>query len=90
MDRELGRKYNLYFLSWLENVATCVERKIPRYFAGQGTEETKEHLGASFIPSFILFKHRWRLFDLFLARQSAAVGRYLAPLKYWSMVPPRS
>ena len=38
MDYELGHKYNLYVLSWLENVRYCVERKIPLYHAGQGAE----------------------------------------------------
>ena len=66
MDYDLGRKYNLYVLSWLENVRTCVERKIPLYYAGQGTEKTKAHLGATFIPSFILFKHRQPVFDRLL------------------------
>ena len=66
MDHDLGRKYNLYVLSWLENVRTCVERKIPLYYAGQGTEKTKAHLGATFIPSFILFKHRLPVFDRLL------------------------
>ena len=66
MDYELGRKYNLYVLSWLENVRTCVERKIPLYHAGQGAEKTKAHLGATLIPSFILFKHRQPVIDRFL------------------------
>ena len=90
MDRELGREHNLYFLSWLENVRTCVERKIPLYYAGQGTEETKGHLGVSFIPSYILFRHRWRAFDRFLVGQPGAVGRFLGPLRYWADVKPRS
>jgi hypothetical protein len=29
MDHELGCKYNLYFLSRLENARYCVKRKIP-------------------------------------------------------------
>ena len=66
MDYELGRKYNLYVLSWLENIRTCVERKIPLYHAGQGAEKTKAHLGATFIPSFILFKHRQPVIDRLL------------------------
>src|SRR4030067_1030203 len=53
MDYELGRKYNLYVLSWLENVRCCVERKLPLYYTGQGAGKTKTHLGATFIPSFL-------------------------------------
>ena len=88
MDFELGRKYNLYVLSWLENVRTCVEQKIPLYFAGQGTEKTKAHLGATFIPSFILFKHRHRLFDRLLVRQSVVINTTLGYLGFWPAVAP--
>jgi len=83
MDYELGRKYNLYVLSWLDNVRTCMERKIPFYYAGQGTEKTKAHLGATFISSFILFKHRHPVFDRLLARQPAVIGKFLSSLRFW-------
>jgi uncharacterized protein len=83
MDFNLGRKYNLYFLSWFENVRTCVERKIPLYYAGQGTEKTKAHMGATFIPSFILFKHRQPLFDRLLVRQPGVPGKILSHMGFW-------
>jgi hypothetical protein len=83
MDHELGRKYNLYVLSWLENVRTCVERKIPLYYAGQGTEKTKAHLGATFIPSFILFKHRQPMFDRLLIGLPAVIEKILSHLGFW-------
>jgi hypothetical protein len=83
MDHELGRKYNLYVLSWLENVRTCVERKIPLYYAGQGAEKTKAHLGATFIPSFILFKHRQPVFDRLLVGQPAVIEKILSHLGFW-------
>ncbi|MDD2583243.1 MAG: GNAT family N-acetyltransferase [Desulfuromonadaceae bacterium] len=83
MDQDSGRKYNLYFLSWLENVRTCIEQKIPLYYAGQGTEKTKAHLGATFIPSFIYFKHRWQLFDRLLAWPPAMTGKILSHLGFW-------
>jgi hypothetical protein len=88
MDYEPGSKYNLYALSWLENVRTCVERKIPFYYAGQGAEETKAHLGASFIPSYILFKHRWQVFDRLLAWPHALTGKLLSRLGFWPSVLP--
>ncbi len=88
MDHELGRKYNLYVLSWLENVRTCVERKIPLYYAGQGTEKTKAHLGATFIPSFLLFKHRHPLFDRLLVGLPAVVEKILSHLRFWPAVSP--
>jgi hypothetical protein len=83
MNHELGRKYNLYVLSWLENVRTCVERKIPLYCAGQGTEKTKAHLGATFIPSFILFKHRRPVFDRLLVGLPAVIEKILSRLGFW-------
>jgi hypothetical protein len=90
MDFELGRTYNLYVLSWLENVRTCVERKIPFYYAGQGTEKTKAHLGATFIPSFILFKHRQPVFDRLLDWQPGVLGKVLSHLRFWPAVAQRS
>jgi hypothetical protein len=90
MDHELSGKHNLYVLSWLENVRTCVERKIPLYYAGRGAERTKAHLGATFIPSFILFKHRRPVFDRFLARQPAVIGKILIRLRFWPVVSPRT
>ncbi len=89
MDYGLGRKYNLYVLSWLENVRTCVERKIPHYFTGQGAEKTKAHLGATFIPSFILFKHRRAVFDRLLVWQSAVINKVLSRLGFWPATFPR-
>lgn len=83
MDYGLGRTYNLYVLSWLENVRTCLERNIPLYYAGQGTEKTKAHLGATFIPSFILFKHRRPVFDRLLIRPQAMTGKVLSRLGFW-------
>jgi hypothetical protein len=89
MDYELGRKYNLYVLSWLENVRSCVEQKIPLYHAGQGAEETKAHLGATLVPSVILFKHRRPLFDRFLFERPAMIGKILGYLGFRPAVSPR-
>jgi len=88
MDYELGRKYNLYVLSWLENVRYCVEQKIPLYHAGQGAEKTKAHLGATFIPSLILFKHRQPVIDRFLIHQQAVIEKILRYLGFWPAVSP--
>ncbi|MGZ6193482.1 MAG: GNAT family N-acetyltransferase [Syntrophales bacterium] len=83
MDYEIGRKHNLYVLSWLENIRTCVERKIPVYHSGQGAENIKGHLGATFIPSFILFKHRQPMIDRFLIGLPAAIEKILSRLGFW-------
>ena len=83
MDYELGRKYNLYVLSWLENVRTCVKLKIPIYRAGQGAENIKTHLGATFIPNFILFKHRQPMIDRFLIGLPAVNQKIVRRLGFW-------
>jgi hypothetical protein len=86
MEYGLGRTYNLYVLSWLENIRTCVDRKIPLYYAGMGTEKTKAHMGATFIPSYILFKHRVPMFDHLLVWQSTLINRILSFLRFWPAV----
>jgi len=90
MDYELGRKYNLYFLSWLENVRYCVEQGIPLYHAGQGAEKTKARLGAMSIPSLILFKHRRPAIDRFLMAHQALIEGILGYLGFWPAVPPEA
>ena len=87
MDYELGRTYNLYFLSWLENVRYCVEQRIPLYEAGQGAQETKARLGATSIPSTILFKHRQPAIDRFLIEHQALIEGILRYLGFWPAVP---
>jgi uncharacterized protein len=87
MDYELGRKYNLYFLSWLENVRYCVEQGIPLYHAGQGAEKTKARLGATSIPSVILFKHRRPAIDRFLMEHQALIEGTLGYLGFWPAAP---
>ncbi|MGC2063122.1 MAG: hypothetical protein WA610_09090 [Thermodesulfovibrionales bacterium] len=89
MDYGPGRKYNLYVLSWLENVRTCMERKIPLYYTGQGAEKTKTHLGATLIPSFILFKHRQPLIDRLLTSWPGVNGKVLSHLGFWHKVSSR-
>jgi len=89
MNYGLGSKYNLYVLSWLENLRTCMERKIPVYYTGQGTEKTKAHLGATFIPNFIFFKHRQPVFDRLLVWQSTVINKVLSRLGFWPAAAPR-
>jgi uncharacterized protein len=87
MDYELGRKYNLYVLSWLENIRTCVERGIPLYHAGQGVEKTKAHLGAALIPMYLLFKHRQPVINRFLVASPAMSEKVLRRLGFWPAAP---
>jgi len=87
MDYELGRKYNLYVLSWLENIRTCAERGIPLYDAGQGAEKTKAHLGAALIPMYVLFKHRQPVIHRFLVASPAMSEKVLSLLGFWPAAP---
>jgi hypothetical protein len=89
MDYGLGRKYNLYALSWLENLRACVERGIPFYHAGQGAEKAKAHLGATLIPIYLLFKHRQPVIDRFLVAWPAINEKVFSRLWFWPAVSPR-
>jgi uncharacterized protein len=90
MEYQLGSKFNLYALSWLENVRSCIERGIPSYYAGQGAEETKAHLGAGFIPSYLHFKHRWSMFDRLLTWPRVLIGKCLSHLGFWPSALPEA
>jgi len=83
MDYELGRKHNLYVLSWLENIRRCMEQNIPLYNAGQGAEKTKAHLGATFLPGLILFKHRRPVIDRLLIGLPTVSEKILRHLGFW-------
>jgi hypothetical protein len=87
MDYELGRKYHLYVLSWLENIRTCAERGIPLYDAGQGVEKTKAHLGAALIPMYLLFKHRQPVIHRFLVASPAVSEKVLSHIGFWPAAP---
>jgi len=54
MDYELGRKYNLYVLSWLENVAPAWSEK-SLSITRRGYGEDQAHLGATFIPESFFY-----------------------------------
>ncbi len=89
MDYELGRKYNLYVLSWLENLRTCVDRGIPLYHAGEGAEKTKAHLGATLSPMYVLFKHRQPVINRLLVASPAVSEKVLSHLGFWPAALPR-
>ena len=61
MRSEVGRKLNLYFVSWLANIEFCLERGLSSYLSGQGAEDTKARLGSALAFNWIYFKHRNRV-----------------------------
>ena len=52
------RRYNLYYLSWLENVVYCAERGIGTYQSGQAFYGPKVRLGCRLSPNWLMFRHR--------------------------------
>ena len=62
MRGDEGRRLNLYFLSWFENIAHCLQHKLSHYHSGQAGYETKLRLGSGLHPSWMGFKHRNAVF----------------------------
>ena len=58
MDAEQGRRYNLYFLSWFNNLRYCLKHGIERYQSGQAYYENKLRLGSRLTANTMYFKHR--------------------------------
>lgn len=80
MDRDAGRDYKLFFLSWLENVRYCLEKGITHTHIGASQEKLKSELGASLVPSVVLTRH----VDPFMNR----LLKFAVPeLEYVSKVP---
>ncbi len=71
MDQEIGRAHSLYFVSWVKDIEYCISKGIPVYHAGLTEEETKARLGAEFIPSLILFRHRHPVLHRLLTKLAA-------------------
>ena len=56
-DYTASRQYNLYFISFLNNVQWCLENGKKNYLLSQGGYETKSRLGAGVIPLRGLVKY---------------------------------
>jgi len=57
IDQTHGRRYKLFFLSWLENIQYCLDREIAHTHVGATQEALKVRLGGELIPSAVLFRH---------------------------------
>jgi GNAT acetyltransferase-like protein len=53
----LARDYNVYFLSWMENVRHCVSVGIPIYQSGQAGYAVKVRLGSRLLLNWNYFLH---------------------------------
>ena len=58
MHYPVVRHYNLYYLSWLENVAYCADRGIGLYQSGQAFYGPKVRLGCHLRANWLMFRHR--------------------------------
>ena len=67
MDYAVVRRYNLYYVSWLENVRYCIEHGLSRYQAGQGLHREKRRLGCRLVPNWLWYRHRNRVLDVVFA-----------------------
>ena len=63
MDYALARDYNLYFVTWFENVRYCIARGLPLYQSGQGLHREKLRLGSRLSVNWLWYRHRNRVLD---------------------------
>ncbi len=68
MDYSAMDRYNLYHVSWLENVRHCIARRIPVYESGQGLHREKVRLGSTLHANTLWYRHRNRFVDGVFAR----------------------
>jgi predicted N-acyltransferase len=68
MDAERGRPYNLYYLSWFENLRYCLENGIERYQSGQAYYRNKVKLGSELTENAMFFRHTNRIAHAVLKR----------------------
>jgi uncharacterized protein len=73
MRGDAGRRLNLYFLSWLQNIEICLARGLTSYVSGQGAVETKVRLGSALSRNWFYFKHQ----NPFVGRALGAVSSLL-------------
>jgi hypothetical protein len=74
MDYRHAREFNLYYLSWMENVRHAIERRIPVYQSGQGLPEEKLRLGSTLSQNWLWYRHRNRLIDGTMRAAERALG----------------
>ncbi len=63
---EQARRYNLYFLSWMENVRRCIAKGIPVYQSGQAGYAVKVRLGSRLMLNSNYFLHLNPVLNLIL------------------------
>ena len=61
MRGDEGRRHNLYFLSWFENIRYCLAHGLTVYESGQAGYETKLRLGSELHRNWLGFHHGNRI-----------------------------
>ena len=68
MDYAAMARYNLYHVSWLENIRHCIDKGIAVYASGQGLHREKLRLGSTLAANALWYRHRNRIVDGVFAR----------------------
>ena len=68
MDYSATDRYNLYHVSWLENIRRCTDEGIAVYESGQGLHREKLRLGSTLHENALWYRHRNRFVDGVFAR----------------------
>ena len=57
MDVEKGRQFNLYYMSWIDNVEYCLKEGLVCYQSGQAYYDNKVRLGSRLGANNMFFRH---------------------------------
>jgi predicted N-acyltransferase len=68
MDYAAMDRFNLYHVSWLENIRFCIEHGLGTYESGQGLHAEKRRLGSTLHANALWYRHRNRFVDGTFAR----------------------
>ncbi|MEJ8308051.1 GNAT family N-acetyltransferase [Agrobacterium larrymoorei] len=74
MDAERGRHYNLYYLSWFENLRFCLTHGLKIYQSGQAYYQNKLRLGSKLTMNSMFFKHQNRALHTLLSWSAPFFG----------------
>lgn len=75
MDEAKGRPYNLYYLSWFENIQYCLDHGMTCYQSGQAYYRNKVRLGSQLTANAMYFRHG----NAFVQKALKIAAPYLSP-----------
>jgi predicted N-acyltransferase len=65
-DYDISKRYNLYFVSWANNIQWCIDNSRRYYHPGQTDYQPKIRLGGKLVELFAYLKHRNAIVNLLL------------------------